>query len=177
MTRFWRSFFLACLSLILAAIFFHIAYAQEQVVIPNITPQWITRQQYNNSTALVLSKGGKSSSAVQDNSFFSAKNLTIVPSAAGGLTIIAGSLFAWFKSKKRAALFREYMNQIENAALTYQQAKKNAKKKAFEDLKLFFTKTQEKADLSVADKKIDEDQGKTIVHTIERKLSEAERNS
>lgn len=164
-------------SLIIVSLTFHVhstaAQQDQQIAIPSITPYWIKRQAYDTATALVLSKGKGGS---QNPSFLSSVNLgTAIPSTAGALSIILGSMFTWIKLKSKHKLYEKYMQQITNAEMTFNQSRRgdpNTKKKAAKALEEVLLKSQEQIDLSAADKKIDAEQRTSLAHIIERKLAE-----
>lgn len=155
------------------------AYAQDQISLPSITPYWIKRQVYSNAGALLLSKL-KSAQAAQDSAFSPKGLLTIIPSILGGSAVAAGSVFAWLSVQKRKKVFKKYMNDIVLAENAYSSAVVDNPKnrvKMLAKLKEDFSALQEKADLSSANRQIDEQQRTTISHTIERKLEEIEKTS
>jgi len=157
----------------------HTVYAQEQVKIPGITPFWIKRQVYYNAGALVLSKL-KSAQAAQDSPLSPKGLLTIIPSILGGSVIAAGSVFAWLNSQKRKKVFKKYMEEVVSMENDYSSSVVNNPKnraKSLAKLKEDFSALQEKADLSAANKQIDDQQRNSISHTIERKLDEIEKTS
>jgi hypothetical protein len=151
------------------------AAQENQFSLPNnIQPFWIKRASYSTSEGLVLSRP-KSPSA-QDQSLFSSKNLlTTIPSAVGGLTIVAGSIFAALRVRGKTRTFKKYMEKISIAEQTFAQSQKEGKKpkaSALKELKETFSNMQNEIDLATANKKIDEDQRTTLNHTLERKLSQ-----
>ncbi len=152
----------------------HKVYAQEQLVIPNISPYWIKRQSYDNSSSLVLAKNKQAQSNQDSFKGF----LTIIPSIAGGGVIALGSILAWLNGQKRRKLFKQYMNDITLLEKDYSSSVlKNPKNRSriIVKLKEDFSNLKEKADLSAANKAIDDDQRTTIFNTIERKLEEIEK--
>ncbi len=169
-------------SLFLVILLFLISYVSidvvptfaQQLTIPNITPYWIKRTAYTTAEGLVLSKPKGSSS--QDSSLFSSKNLfTTIPSAAGGLGILAGSLLTWWKVQGKRKAFKEYMKQIEVALEPLRENKEKGSantKTLVNRVKESLTNLQTEIDLATANKKIDEDQRTTLEHTITRKLNE-----
>jgi len=174
-----------CLCICIIIVFFfkvhfvHTVYAQQQINIPGISPYWIKRQAYDNAGALVLSKL-KSAQAAGDSLFSPKGLLTIIPSVLGGSVIAAGSVFAWLNSQKRKKVFKKYMEEITSIENVYSSSVINNPKnrlKSLTKLKEDFSALQEKADLSSANKQIDEQQRTTISHTIERKLDEIGKTS
>lgn len=150
------------------------AHAQ-QVSLPNITPYWIKRVPYTTAAGLILSKSKASSSPI--DSLFSPKNLlTTIPGSVGGLSILAGSLFAWWRVRKKGKTFKSYLQKIELAEQTYQKNKgktKESAQKALRDFKKTLTDFQNDIDLAAANKKIDEEQRTTLFHDLDRKLAQA----
>ena len=148
--------------------------AKAQINIPNITPYWIKRQSYDTSANQVLSKL-KQQQAAQDSS----KSLfAVAPSVAGGAVIALGSVLAWIHAQKRKKVFKKFMEDITTAEKDYSSSVlRNPKRHAtsLSELKKTFLVLEEKADLSAANKNLDEEQRTTISNTIQRKLEEIEK--
>ncbi len=98
------------------------------------------------------------------------------PGILGSAGVLAGSAVAWYTLRKKTKTFTTYYQQISEAQRVYQSeltSGSTSKAQAKATYKKTLTLIQEEAELTAAQKKLDQEQLTAIVNKINRMLNES----
>jgi hypothetical protein len=149
-------------------------HAQEnQSIDEHVNTPLIIRNSYTTASIEANSAGGKKGAkGTKQGSILPFSNLTTGALSAIGtvLSVIIGAVFTWVKIKKRNSLFNNYLKQVEtqrDQIIAQIKSSPHSKEKLVKSLQEDFKKLRENAELSTAEKKIEESQLTVITHKIE----------
>lgn len=141
---------------------------------PHVTTPPIKRNTYTIATGegSIATKKGKGKSSAGSSIF---SNTGALSAVGGALSVGGGALLAWIKLKQKNKIFNGYLKKIseqKEKALADIKAKPDEKAKIIRSLEEAFKNIQESAELSTADKKIEESQLTVISHKLEHTMNE-----
>lgn len=178
-TLFFKLFVLFIYLVLISFFIVHPAFAQfSQSFDAHVNTPFIKRSNYESSysSSIVLNVPTKSHKG-QSSSFspFSNTTTSILSSVAGVLSVFAGTIFTWVKLKRKNSMFNKYLKQIEDErkqALGMIHSSSSDREKILKSVQVIYKNIQENADLSAADKKIEDIQLTVISHKIERAIND-----